>query len=224
MKFIKTAIAAASLVAAMAPAMAAVVVLDFEGVGNLANINNFYNGGTDSLGNSGVNYGVAFSTATLGVVDADAGGTGNIANEPSGQTAMFFLDASNSVLNVAAGFTTGFSFFYTSSTAASVSVWDGLGATGNQLGTLNLTAQFNGNGCVGDPNGSFCNWTAVGVAFAGTAMSIDFGGTANQTAFDDITFGSKDPGPPPIPEPSTYALMALGLAGIGFVARRRKQV
>ena len=224
MKFIKTAIAAASLVAAMAPAMAAVVVLDFEGVGNLANINNFYNGGTDSLGNSGVNHGVAFSTATLGIVDSDAGGSGNIANEPSGQTAMFFLDASNSVLNVAAGFTTGFSFFYTSSTAASVSVWDGLGATGNQLGTLNLTAQFNGNGCVGDPNGGFCNWTAVGVAFAGTAMSIDFGGTANQTAFDDITFGSKDPGPPPIPEPSTYALMALGLAGIGFVARRRKQV
>ena len=224
MKFIKTAIAAASLVAAMAPAMAAVVVLDFEGVGNLANINNFYNGGTDSLGNSGVNHGVAFSTATLGIVDSDAGGSGNIANEPSGQTAMFFLDASNSVLNVAAGFTTGFSFFYTSATAASVSVWDGLGATGNQLGTLNLTAQFNGNGCVGDPNGDFCNWTAVGVAFAGTAMSIDFGGTANQTAFDDITFGSKDPGPPPIPEPSTYALMALGLAGIGFVARRRKQV
>ena len=224
MKFIKTAIAAASLVAAMAPAMAAVVVLDFEGVGNLANINNFYNGGTDSLGNSGVNHGVAFSTATLGIVDSDAGGSGNIANEPSGQTAMFFLDASNSVLNVAAGFTTGFSFFYTSATAASVSVWDGLGATGNQLGTLNLTAQFNGNGCVGDPNGGFCNWTAVGVAFAGTAMSIDFGGTANQTAFDDITFGSKDPGPPPIPEPSTYALMALGLAGIGFVARRRKQV
>ena len=222
MKFIKTAIAAASLVAAMAPAMAAVIVLDFEGVGNGANINNFYNGGTDSLGNSGVNHGVAFSTATLGVVDSDAGGGGNIANEPSGQTAMFFLDANNSVLDVALGFTTGFSFFYTSASAASVTVWDGLGATGNQLGTLNLTAQFNGNGCVGDPNGGFCNWTAVGVAFAGTAMSIDFGGTANRTAFDDITFGSKDPGR--IPEPSTYALVALGLAGIGFVARRRKQV
>ena len=224
MKFIKTAIAAASLVAAMAPAMAAVVVLDFEGVGNLAAINNFYNGGTDSLGNSGTNHGVAFSTATLGIIDFDAGGTGNIANEPSASTVMFFLDASNSVLNVAAGFTTGFSFFYSSATAASVTVWDGLGATGNQLGSLNLTAQFNGNNCGGDPNGQFCNWTAVGVAFAGTAMSIDFGGTANRTAFDDITFGSKDPGPPPIPEPSTYALMALGLAGIGFVARRRKQV
>ncbi len=224
MKFIKTAIAAASLVAAMAPATAAVVVLDFEGVGNFANINNFYNGGTDSQGNSGVNHGVAFSTAALGLVDSDAGGSGNFANEPSPNTIMFFLNANNSVLNVAAGFTTGFSFFYSSSTAASVTVWDGLGATGNQLGSLNLTAQHTGNNCVGDPNGTFCNWTAVGVAFGGTAMSIDFGGTANQTGFDDITFGSRNPGPPPIPEPSTYALMALGLAGIGFVARRRKQV
>ena len=224
MKFIKTAVAAASLVAAMAPAMAAVVVLNFEGVGNGANINNFYNGGTDSLGNSGTNHGVAFSTATLGLVDFDAGGGGNFANEPSPNTIMFFLDANNAVLNVAAGFTTGFSFFYTSATAASVTVWDGLGATGNILGSLNLTAQFNGNNCGGDPSGQFCNWSPVGVAFGGTAMSIDFGGTANRTGFDDITFGSKDPGPPPIPEPSTYALMALGLAGIGFVARRRKQV
>ena len=30
--------------------------------------------------------------------------------------------------------------------------------------------------------------------------------------------------PPAIPEPSTYALMALGLAGLAHVARRRKQV
>ena len=217
MNFIKSAFAAAAVAAVMAPASAA-IVLDFEGVGNQANINNFYNGGTDSLGNSGINYGIAFSTATLGIIDADAGGSGNFANEPSPSTVMFFLDANNAVLNAAAGFTTGFSFFYTSSTAASVNVWSGLDATGTLLGTLNLTAQYTDN-CVGDPNGTFCNWTAVGVGFSGTAKSIDFGGTANQTAFDDITFGSVTPG---VPEPSTYAMLALGLAGVGFVARRRK--
>jgi len=220
MKFIKSAFAAAAIAAVMAPASAA-VVLDFEGVGNLANINNFYNGGTDSQGNSGTNYGIAFSTATLGIIDADAGGTGNIANEPSGQTAMFFLDASNSVLNAAAGFNTGFSFFYSSATAASVNVWSGLNATGLLLGTLNLTAQYNGNNCVGDPTGGFCNWTAVGVGFSGTAMSIDFGGTADYTAFDDITFGSVTPG---VPEPETYALMLAGLGIVGYMARRRKAV
>ena len=50
-------------------------------------------------------------------------------------------------------------------------------------------------------------------------MSIDFGGTANYIAYDDVTFGSITPG---VPEPSTYALMALGLAGIGLVTRRRR--
>ena len=208
MNFIKSALGAASLAAVMAPALAAPVVLNFEGIADLSPVGNFYAG-----------VGVTFSPATLALIDADAGGSGNFANEPSASTVMFFLDANNAILTYAAGFTTGFSFFYSSSTAASVNVWSGLNATGTLLGTLNLNAQFNGNNCVGDPNGQFCNWTAVGVGFSGTAMSIDFGGTANQTGFDDITFGSVTPG---IPEPSTYAMLALGLAGIGFVARRRK--
>jgi hypothetical protein len=42
---------------------------------------------------------------------------------------------------------------------------------------------------------------------------------ANRIVFDDITFGSDVPA---IPEPGTYALMALGLAGVGFAARRRR--
>ncbi len=208
MNFIKSALAAASLAAVMAPALAAApVVLDFEGIADLAPVGNFYAG-----------IGVTFSPATLALIDADAGGSGNFANEPSASTVMFFLDANNAILTYAAGFTTGFSFFYSSSTAATVTVYDGLGGTGNVLGTLGLTAQGFDN-CVGDPTGSFCNWTAVGVAFSGIAKSIDFGGTANQTGFDNITFGSVTPG---IPEPSTYAMLALGLAGIGFVARRRK--
>lgn len=211
MKFLKTALATAALGAAL-PASAAIVVLDFEGVGDLNPVGNYYNGG------GGPNYGVSFSTDTLALVDADAGGSGNFANEPSSNTVMFFLNANNAVLNYAAGFDTGFSFFYSSSTAATVTVYDGVGATGNVLGTLNLTAQGFDN-CAGDPSGDFCNWTAVGVAFGGIAKSIDFGGTANQTGFDNITFGTDVP---VIPEPGTYALMALGLAGIAAARRLRK--
>ena len=207
MNFIKSALGAASLAAVMAPALAAPVVLNFEGIADLSPVGNFYAG-----------VGVTFSPATLALIDADAGGSGNFANEPSASTVMFFLDASNAILTYAAGFTTGFSFFYSSSTAATVTVYDGLNGTGNVLGSLGLTAQGFDN-CSGDPTGQFCNWTAVGVAFSGIAKSIDFGGTANQTGFDDITFGSVTPG---VPEPSTYAMLALGLAGIGFVARRRK--
>jgi hypothetical protein len=212
---ISTAVLIGISLFAQMPAQAAPIVLDFEGVGDLAAVGNYYNGG-----NPGTNYGVEFSPATLALVDADAGGSGNFANEPSPNTVMFFLDASNAILNYAAGFTTGFSFFYSSSTAATVNVYDGLDGLGNLLGSLNLTAQ-GFNNCSGDPSGSFCNWTAVGVAFAGIAKSIDFGGTANQTGFDEITFGSIRPGDTgSVPEPVSLVLLGLGLFGLKMNQRK----
>jgi|TARA_Y100001968_G_scaffold181945_1_gene166614 hypothetical protein len=207
--------ASAMILAASGFAQANVIVLDFEGVGDQANINDFYNGGTDSMGNSGTDYGIGFGSNTLGIIDADAGGTGNFANEPSADTVMFFLTGT-AVLNYSAGFDTGFSFFYSSSTVASVFVYDGLDATGNLLATLDLSAQGFDN-CSGDPNGQFCNWSPVGASFAGTAYSIDFGGTVNQIGYDDITFGSATAGggdddPTPAPAPAGLALLGLGLA------------
>ena len=221
MNLFKNALAAASLAAMMAPALAAgPIVLDFEGIGDQSNINNFYNGGTDSTGHSGVNYGVSFAGDARGIIDSDKGGTGNFANAPSGITVLFFLSES-AVLNFAAGFDTGFSFFYSSSGAAVVDVYSGINKTGTKLASLNLASNFDNGGCVGDPTGAYCHWDAIGVSFAGIAKSIDFGGTANFVAYDNVTFGSATP-VPGIPEPSTYAMLALGLAGVGFVARRRK--
>ena len=214
---IRTMVALASAALFTLPAAASVITLDFEGAGNQAALLDFYNGGTDSAGNSGSNYGVSFGGNALSLVDADAGGSGNFANEPSPSTIMFFLSGT-AVLNYAPGFTSGFSFYYSSSTDADVNVYSGENATGTLLGTIHLNAQAF-NGCSGDPTGQFCNWSAAGVAFAGIAKSIDFGGTVNQTGYDNITFGSSVP---TIPEPSTYALMALGLAGVGAIARRRK--
>jgi hypothetical protein len=205
---------------AASPAMAAVITLDFEGIGNQAAILDFYNGGTDSAGNSGVNYGVRFGSNALGIVDADAGGSGNFGNEPSPNTIMFFLTGS-AVLNYAPGFTTGFSFWYTTvAFGGSVNVYDGLDATGNLLGTINLDALGFGPG---DPNGDFSNWAIGSLGFAGTARSIDFGGTVNQVGFDDVTFGSTRPGGE-IPEPVSLALVGLGLGLAGVASRRRKTV
>jgi hypothetical protein len=215
MKLLKTLIATAAFAATTSAFAAGPIVLDFEGIPDETPVGDYYNG----AGPAAKNFGVHFDPATLALVDADAGGSGNFANEPSPNTIMFFLDANAAILSVAAGFDTGFSFFYTSSTAAAVTVWSGMNGDGTLLGTINLVAQFTADNCTGDPTGTFCHWDAVGVGFAGVAHSINFGGTANQTGYDDITFGAVTPG---VPEPSTYAMMALGLAGLGFVARRRK--
>ena len=207
MKWIALAAIAAATFAV--PASAAVVTLDFEGIGDNNPVGSFY--APDFV----------FSPATLALVDEDNGGNGNFANEPAPNTIMFFLDADNAILNAVNGFSGGFSFWYTSSTEASVTVYDGLNATGNILGVIDLRAQFNDN-CTGDPSGTFCNWTAGGVAFAGTAYSIDFGGTANQTGYDNITFGSDTPGGGTVPEPATWGLMIAGFGLVGASMRRRR--
>ena len=162
-------------------------VLDFEGLGNADAILEFYNGGTSQQGFSGTNYGIAFNSNALGLIDEDAGGSGNFGNEPSPSTVMFFLGG-DPILNLPSGFDTGFSFYFSSvSYDGSVSVYDGLNGTGNLLGEAVLIAQGAGPG---DPGGIYSLWTEVSVPFDGTAYSIVFSGVANQIAFDDVTFGS----------------------------------
>lgn len=55
--------------------------------------------------------------------------------------------------------------------------------------------------------------TATGAAGPNVASFTGFSQTYGTTFFEEAR--------PPIPEPSTYALMALGLAAVGFAARRR---
>ena len=210
----------ASVIAA-GSASAAEVMLDFEGIANGAAVGNYYNGAVGG----GTNYGISFSPATLASIDCDVPGVdqnncGNFANEPSASTIMFFTSANNAILTVAAGFVDRFSFFYSSLTAAQVTVWDGLNGTGNLLATINITNQATLN-CTGDPTGAFCNWTSVSSMFNGVARSINFGGTANQTGFDNISFGVPTAGSGVVPEPMSLALVGAALLGLA-VARRNK--
>ena len=170
------------------------LVLDFEGLGNLERILDFYDGGLGGFGSGpGPDYGISFGPDALALIDADAGGSGNFANEPSANTIAFFLTGPGVVMNVNNGFTTGFSFYYTSAQVGTVTVYDGPNGTGNLLASVPVERQYNTCGAP-DPTGAFSCWTAVGVTFSGTAFSVNFGGVWNQTGFDDITLGSATPG------------------------------
>jgi hypothetical protein len=212
-----TVIALASI--GMGKAEAATIVLDFERVGDLNPVGSFYNTAPQD-------YDITFSPNALGIVDADAGGSGNFGGEPSPDTVLFFLNGPAATMNVLNGFTTGFSFFYSAiNQAGFINVYDGLNATGSILATLNLpTTPFNG---APDPTGAFSPFVPIGVAFSGIAKSIDFGGTVNQIAFDNITLGSATPvgsgDSQSVPEPaSMLGLLGLGAFGVTSL-RKRKQ-
>ena len=217
------------------PVYADVVSLNFEGINgaypttDYAQILEFYNGGTSSAGTSGTNYGVSFGSNALAIClnttatdgtncsNTSRGGLGDSSSQLGG---LFFLSGSETFLNFAAGFDTGFSFNYVSvSYSGSVSVYDGLNGTGNLLATLNLSP--NSGSCPGY-SAPFCPFSPVGVAFSGIAKSISFAGVANQIVFDDITFGSVTPGPGGVPEPASWALMLGGFGLVGGAMRSRR--
>ena len=192
-----------SLLVGVKSAQAAVQVVTFEGLADREPILNFYDGGFGGFGSGpGPDFDITFGPEALALIDADAGGAGNFANEPSADTIAFWLVGDDLVMNALSGFTTGFSFFYTSATAATITVYDGPNATGNVLGVVNLVAQHTSCGATGDPSGTFACWDPVGVSFAGTAFSVSFGGTANYTGFDNITPGADTPGGGEEPAPA----------------------
>jgi hypothetical protein len=213
--------------------VASAQALEFEGLRDTEQILNFYNGGVGSLGSGpGPNQGVSFASNAIVFNRNDSpGGTGNFRNNPSGVGVMSFLTGGGAFMNVPAGFTTGFSFFYASSQAGSIRVFSGLNGTGTLLATIPLAANNSGGLCAPGPLPVFfCNWSPTGVPFAGTAMSVDFGGTANQIGFDNITLSAAVPvgavvaGPSiPIPTLGESGLMVLAaLAALfGMIALRR---
>ena len=209
---------------------------------------NFYNGGSSKDPVSGdpvvvapldQNFGTVFIGPAIVTTASDAGGDGNFTQSRTLITSGGTFDSTalgagamyaDGVSGAAASFTidpsldfdTGLSFFYTGELSIQVTTTEGLfGATfpaviptGNQCTTVGNT---------------LCLWAEASFAFAGKAQSVTFSGSAFGFLVDNVTLGALDPlkpvdpGVPPIPEPSTYALMVLGLAAVGFAARRRKQ-
>lgn len=146
------------------------------------------------------------------------------------------------------GFDNGLSFFFNSDTDLRVSVFSN---TGSLLASEDLRLSGSGGSCSAGAAGTRCSWVAASVPFLGTAYGVVISGLSGDFALDNITLGMLDPlgaiptpstppgpvtpvvppvvpvTPPPtpitpIPEPGTYGMMALGVAGVWWAARRRR--
>jgi hypothetical protein len=185
---------------------------------------NYYNGGADQNGAIGPNYGITFGPDSLALLNNDQKNppVSNVGNEPGGGNSAIFLSGPGDIMNVVAGFTSGFSFYQASYYAGVVTVYSGPNDTGTVLASLNFPATgLNGS----EP--LYGNWAPEGVTFAGTAESVDFSGTANYIAFTDVTIGSANPGSGNtngVPDNTGLSIYALaGLALMGAARSFRKQ-
>lgn len=168
------------------------VLLDFEGLGNLEPVGQFYNGIASKSGFSGPNHAVNFSGNALAIIDSKHGGSGNFLSDILPNTVLFFLSGSEIYLNSTQGFSGGLSFYYTSAGNGTVSVYDGPNGTGTMLASM--TFQPVSAGIKGDPSAYFDSWKRLKIKFEGTAKSVIFSGIENKCAFDDIVLGSGSPG------------------------------
>jgi hypothetical protein len=213
-------------------AMADDIVLDFEGIPNGDVVGNYFNGEVDGNGfGPGPSDGVTFSSGSAYVSDDVVGNEngGTFGGDPIGDESFTATNGSPIIMNVAAGFTTGFSFYYSSPFDAisdAITIYSGLDGGGSLLATISLGDTGNGNalGNPACPNSwdTFCPFFAIGVDIpTGTAESVEFTGTFGLVAFDDFTLGSDIPA---TSEPGALKMLGLGLACLLAVSRRRRKL
>lgn len=210
MRLIKTV---AALMLAGGTAAFAGPVLDFEGVGNLVRVGDFYK----------ADYGITFGDNAWGLVSRSAGGLGPFVNTPSPDTAMgLFTDprgetqgTASFLVNVAGGFESSFNLSYiTNETSGSIQLFDAQNAL---LASFNLD-NIDQTGC--DPQ-TLCKWGTQGGSFSGRAYSVLITGGNGLMYFDDLELGSTTP-PGRLPEPGSMALALAGFGAAAWGVRRRK--
>ncbi len=163
-------------------------LIDFEGIGDSVPVGVI-------AGTPNVTFGVSW----LGLIDADAGGGGNFANEPTPDTTAFFLTPADPI-----SFDSGVQFVEVFYVAAAVSVpvtltaWDGPNGTGSVVDTAvgnTIGTDFDGAPCTGDPSGQFCLWDKMQLtAASNNILSVTLSGAAaNQFGLDNMTFCTNIP-------------------------------
>lgn len=197
----------------------------FGGLRNLEFVNNYYNGGTGSMGSGppAKNLHLEFTSNAQAIVSAAKKGSGNFIGNPGGYPVMFFATGTSVVLNSIGGISTGMWFSYSALQPGTVTVYDGPDGTGNILKSISLPP--NNVGCTGYV---MCVWTPVGVPLPTPAGSVRFSGVANMLATGTIHFGvhlptttvltsSKNPSVQGEPVTFTATVSATGAAPAGTV-------
>jgi PEP-CTERM motif len=168
--------------------------LDFDTGSSGAVVGTFYPGLTFSGASFTSNFGLAGSSGVLGIVS----------------TSNFYHWTSSTPITIA---------FDTAASAFGIGVVD-LGDNGFTIEAYDAANQLLGSSTTFGPSLGVGYYEVVSVAYDGIASVRMF--QASGASGDGIVLDNLSYSVGAVPEPGTYALMALGLAGMAFVARRRK--
>jgi hypothetical protein len=164
-------------------------IVSFGGLKNLEFINQYYNGGTGSLGSGpGPNYGLEFTANAQAIVSASKGGSGNFIHNPGGYPVMFFQAGNAVTMTATNGVGVAVWFSYSALQTGSATVYAGPNGTGTILASVTLPP--NNSGC---NTYKLCVWSAVGVPLSAAAGSITFAGVPDYLAIGTIHLGSAIP-------------------------------
>ncbi len=219
-----------------AQAGASTVELPLTGLRSGAFIQDYFNGGADSVPTDGTGPQLGFTfSSNAEALSAASGGGGKVEHDPTPSLGdVLYFSGSNTTaayMNYAAGFT-GLSFDYSYSNNAGAnalaSFYSGVNGTGTLLGTISLApATSNIQACSSRQN-AYCTWQAAAGGLAGsTAESVVFSGlaagstTGSPTTITEFTGLTVTPAAP-VPLPAAAWFLLSGAAGLAGFARRRK--
>lgn len=199
-------------------------VVNFGRLKNLEFINQFYDGGTGSLGSGpGPNYGLQFTANAQAIISAAKGGSGNFIGNPGGLPVMFFQAGNTATITATNNVQTAIWFYYSALQTGSATIYSGPNGTGTILGSLTLPP--NNSGC---NTYKLCVWTAVGMPLSGPAGSITFADVPDYLAIGTMHLGtalpttmvltsSQNPSVEGDPVTFTATVTAIGVAPAGSV-------
>jgi hypothetical protein len=211
---VKSTLLALALTAALQPAIAGVVSLNFEDISIADNEDGY----VELLGRYSSD-GILFSGAAWGLVSSasNCGGVSKFITRDGGCSALALNAGDSFTLNFSQGFVAGSSLYYSALPGPDVKItlFEGENGTGKSTVIDGLTQA----GCNGGAR--FCNWDLLNLDFSGVARSMVVTGADQTLMLDDFSFIQATPtNPGSLPEPGSIALAFSALGALGWARKR----